>query len=101
MSTGPDSLTSLPGRLTDLKPGSRVEQVDAFGRPIGSGSGSTTGTGSYPGYTTSTGSGPSGYGQSGGATGPGGRTGGPVSGPGSSYTNGELTFRQSDVTLTL
>lgn len=98
---GPDPITALPGRLTDSKPGGRVEIVDAYGRPI-SGTGSTAGTGSYPGYTTGTGSGgsfpigtkPNGYNQQNGVSGPGGSSPGSFSnghggsGPGSSYTNG-------------
>lgn len=94
----------MPGRLTDSKPGSRVELVDAYGRPIGgTGAGSTTGSGSYPGYTTdSTGGGsfpigsrPGSYSQQNGVTAPGGSgsflNGHGGSGPGSgtgSYSNG-------------
>ncbi len=77
---GPDPLTSSPGRLTNLKPGSKAEDVDAFGRPIvlgGAGSGSGSG---YPGYTTGSAGGgnlpigtrPGSFGQTNGASGPSG-----------------------------
>lgn len=83
--------------MTDSKPGSRVELVDAYGRPIGTGAGtgSTTGSGSgpYP-YTTGTADGsfpigtkPGSFSQQNGASGPGG------SGP--SYTNGRQNGKQN------
>lgn len=89
--------------MTDSKPGSRVELVDAYGRPIGTGTGSTTGSGSgtYP-YTTGTGSGSFPIGTKPGATGSGGSfpgsniNGNGGSGPGSSYTNGRQNGKQKE-----
>lgn len=89
--------------MTDSKPGSRVDFVDTNGRPIGSGAGSSTGTGGYgsnPFVAGNSGGGfpigtkPGSYSQQNGATGPGGSSPGNYgnghgsTGPGSSYTNG-------------
>lgn len=80
--------------MTDSKPGSRVELVDAYGRPIGAGIGSGSGSGSYGADGLPFGTKPGSYSQQNGGTGPGGSSpgsygnGNGANGPGSSYSNG-------------